>query len=650
MDRVTVRPAAPAVPSGPILQILPPGAPLDMPVQSLTQDTLRGARRRFADSRVGPRLAVIGLTSLATAGAVEVMLRLLRPEGINGADQLLLGLFAVLFAWVAFAMVSATAGFVLIWRARDLEPWRPQPLVFTRTALLMPTYNEDPGRVLAGVQAIHEDLAARGVAELYDIFILSDTRQAAIAREEVAGVLRLRARLAAGDRIFYFRRACNTDRKAGNVADWVRRFGGAYEAMIILDADSLMSGDTIVRLTAALASDPRCGLIQTLPSIIGARTLFGRLQQFAGRVYGPVIAQGQAWWSGAEGNYWGHNAIVRTRAFADCAGLPHIGGVNPFRGHIMSHDFVEAALLRRGGWAVRMAPALSGSFEETPPSLIDMALRDRRWCQGNLQHAAVLAAQGLHWVSRLHLARGVLAYLTAPLWMAFLAIGGVVWAQQQGAAHVLDAPLAGWLFAATMTLLLAPKLMGAALVARNRLSRRASGGGGRLVLGVGLEIVASALLAPVFMLMQSCAVADVLRGRHSGWSAQQRDEEPMTLAEAWGRHRGHTLIGVAWTALAGSLDPALLAWTSPVALGLLLSAPVSMLTSRTDLGEACRRVGLFLTPEETSPPTVMARAAQLRAQYAAEAPMRRQIERLMRTPVAIAMPTARQVRVLAPAE
>jgi membrane glycosyltransferase len=203
-----------------------------------------------------------------------------------------------------------------MWRARDLEPWRPQPIIFSRTALLMPTYNEDPGRILSGVQAIYEELAGMGVPELYDIFVLSDTRDGAIAQAEATGVLRLRLKLEAPDRIFYRRRAVNLDRKAGNVADWVANFGAGYESMIVLDADSLMTGDAIVRLTAAMERDRKVGLIQTLPSIIGASTLFARLQQFAARVYGPVIAQGQAWWSGAEGNYWGHNAIIRTRAFA----------------------------------------------------------------------------------------------------------------------------------------------------------------------------------------------------------------------------------------------------------------------------------------------------------------------------------------------
>jgi membrane glycosyltransferase len=547
--------------------------------------------------------------------------------GLSVAEIAMLVLFAILFAWIAFAMASAVAGFAVLWSARDVEPWRPQPILFTRTALLLPTYNEDPGRIMAGVRAIRDELDAKGVAELFDIFVLSDTRLQAVAQAEVTGVMRLRDALPDGGGVYYRRRPLNLDRKAGNIADWVQNFGGAYESMIVLDADSLMSGDTITQLTAAIEADPKAGLIQTVPAIIGAQTLFGRLQQFACRLYGPVIAQGQAWWSGDEGNYWGHNAIIRTRAFAACAGLPHIDGRHAFSGHIMSHDFVEAALLRRGGWAVRMAPSLAGSYEETPPSLIDMAVRDRRWCQGNLQHAAVVPAAGLHWVSRLHLVRGVLAYATAPLWLAFLILGVVVWAQQP-TDPASASPVA--LFGLTMALLLAPKLMGLALVLRNRLWRRASGGTARLGVSVVLEVLVSALTAPVFMLMQTRAVFDVLAGRHSGWATQQRDGGELTLRAAWRSHRWHTAAGLAWTLLAWRIDPLLLAWTGPVALGLLLSAPLSMITSRLDLGATTRAARLFLTIEEAQPPTVMARAAALRAEYEVEAPVRLALDRMFR--------------------
>ena len=631
MDRVTVRrPASTWKPrTEPALQTLPSRQPLAMPTQSLTEDSAQGARVRFADSHPWRRTLVVGATAVSTLAATAIMARLLAPKGYSVADGAMLALFAVLFAWVAFAFVSAMAGFAIMWKGGGAEPWKPQPIIFTRTALLVPTYNEDPGRILAGVQAIYEDLAAMGVSELYDIYVLSDTRESAIAQAEATGVIRLRLKLGIEKSIYYRRRPLNLDRKAGNIADWVTRFGAGYESMIILDADSLMTGDTIVRLTAAMEADDSVGLIQTVPNIIGAATVFARLQQFAARIYGPVIAQGQAWWSGAEGNYWGHNAIIRTRAFAESAGLPHIEGGKPFGGHIMSHDFVEAALMRRAGWAIRMA-GFTGSYEETPPSLIDMAVRDRRWCQGNLQHSAVVSAKGLHWVSRLHLARGVLAYLTAPLWFAFLAVGGIVWFQQRDAVDALATPAAAGLFALTMALLAIPKIMGAVLVARDRLARNSCGGSLKLATGVVVEIVLSALMAPIFMLMHSRAVADVLRGKHSGWAAQQRDDGRLKFKDAWKRHGLHTLFGIAWALGAYHLDPMLLAWTSPMALGLIISMPISMITSRGDVGRWLARTGVFQIPEEVEVPRVVTRAGELRAQYEAEAQVRFQIDLMFR--------------------
>ncbi|WP_331930217.1 glucans biosynthesis glucosyltransferase MdoH [Phenylobacterium sp.] len=628
----------------PALQTLPGRAALEMPIQSLERDAVKGARARFADSHRWRRILLLGATGASTAAAAAIMTQLLAPKGFSPADGLMLALFVVLFAWVAFAFVSGTAGFLLAWRARAASPLDPQPIIFTRTALLMPTYNEDPGRILSGAQAIYEELDALGVAELYDIYVLSDTRDAAIAQAEATGVVRLRLRLGAPDRIFYRRRALNRDRKAGNIADWVIKFGAGYESMIILDADSLMTGDTIVRLTAAMERDEKAGLIQTLPNIIGATTPFARLQQFAGRIYGPIIARGQDWWSGAEGNYWGHNAIIRTRAFAECAGLPHVKGGKPFGGHIMSHDFVEAALLRRGGWAVRMAPELTGSYEEAPPSLVDMAVRDRRWCQGNLQHSAILGARGFHWVSRLHLARGVLAYLTAPLWLAFLAAGAFVWFDQRGAIGEASAPMALGLFVLTMVLLLIPKVMGALVTARDRVARQACGGRIKMGLSVVTEVALSALMAPIFMFMHSVAVADVLRGRHSGWAAQQRDDGKMKLKDAWKRHGIHTLLGLGWTVAAYRLDPLLLAWTSPLAVGLVLSMPISMLTSRGDLGRFCERLGLFRIPEEVETPRVIRRAVELRARYAAEAEMRFQIDLMFRSPAEVYRPKPQGVQ------
>jgi membrane glycosyltransferase len=390
--------------------------------------------------------------------------------------------------------------------------------------------------------------------------------------------------------------------------------------MIILDADSLMTGDTIVRLAAALEKHPEVALIQTLPIVVNARTLFARLQQFSGRLYGPLIAAGVAWWHGSEGNYWGHNAIIRVRAFAQDAGLPDLKGRKPFGGHILSHDFVEAALMRRGGWAIRMVPTLGGSFEECPPSLLDFAARDRRWCQGNLQHLAVLPARGLHWVSRLHLLTGIGSYITAPLWLLFLVLGILISLQAQFIRPeyfpkgfslfpkwpAQDPVLAAWVFVGTMGLLIAPKLLACILVGMESRIRRQFGGGLRILAGLLIETLLSGLIAPVMMIFQSTAVGEILLGRDAGWQVQRRDDGGLPRSELIRRYTFPTLFGIAMAAIAYAVSLPLLFWMAPVIAGLLLCIPIALLSSAI-----FPESRLMITPEQTAPPDVLVRANEL---------------------------------------
>jgi membrane glycosyltransferase len=405
-------------------------------------------------------------------------------------------------------------------------------------------------------------------------------------------VLRLRAE--PGCAVYYRNRADNAGRKAGNIAEWVRRFGGAYELFLILDADSLMEASTLDALVAAMQADPRLALLQTVPVLRGGRTLFARLQDFASQVHGPLLATGGAAWHGAEGNYWGHNALIRTRAFAATCGLPSLPGRKPFGGDIMSHDFVEAALLRRAGWGVRMLPRVGGSFEGGPPTLPEMDKRDRRWCQGNLQHAAVIGAAGLHPMSRLHMALGIAGYVASPLWLAYLLIGIAVSVQARflrpeyfPSGHVLfpqwpvvDAERAIWVFAATLALLLTPKLLGLVAFALSPARPRGMGNWIGFLGWAVAEIIVSALLSPVAMLGQARHVAGALRGRDSGWSGQVRDGADLTFAEAWRYARGAVLLGLLFLGLTLVVNPALTLWMSPVILGLLLAPALVWATAR----------------------------------------------------------------------
>ncbi|MDF2994445.1 MAG: glycosyl transferase family 2 [Xanthobacteraceae bacterium] len=645
-------PARSLPPAPSMLPALPPEAPLDMPTRSL-RDPAVPPRFKAPGGLFLRRAFVIGGAGLLTVGAAYEMYRVLEVGGLTALEGIVLSLFVILFAWIGFSFTNALGGLMAAMRRQDVlgVPLDgPLPRLEARTALLMPTYNEEPARVLAGLEAIHESLAEAGALDAFDLFILSDTTDADIWISEEAGFLALRARTGGEGRIFYRRRPRNTDRKAGNIAEWVTRFGGRYEAMLVLDADSVMTADCIVRIAAAMEKNPHVGMIQTLPTIIGARSLFARLQQFAGRLYGPLIAYGLAWWHGPDSNYWGHNAIIRTRAFAEYAGLPHLHGRKPFGGHILSHDFVEAALVRRGGWAVHMVPWLQGSYEEGPPSLTDLAIRDRRWCQGNLQHSAVLPARGLHYVSRLHLLTGIGSYITAPLWLIML-LAGLLTALQARfvppdyfpaqfslfpAWPAQDPIRAAWVFVGTMAVLLLPKIFAYLVMLFDSARRRAFGGGIRALFGLLAETLIAGLAAPVMMVAQSAAVASILAGRDGGWQPQRRGDGSVPIGDTMKHFAPHTLFGVALGAAALLISLPLFFWMTPVILGLLLAVPLVVWTGGRGAGEAFRRIGLLATPEERAPPRVLQRAGEIAAELAEELTSREAVRRLVDEPELLA--------------
>src|SRR4051794_9949566 len=624
MDTLTQHSSFDVGRSGQPEQFLPPETPLPMHTQQLRYFSRNKQQANAETGSVALRRGFIlaGTGAMTVAGCYE-MYRVLEVGGVTVLEWLVLALFVLLFAWVAVSFMSALAGFaVLLFRARDPlginidEPIAP---VAGRTAMLLPTYNEDPHHIMARLRAMWEDVDQCGYRSKFDWFVLSDTTNPSIWIAEEQCFLRVRQHRVANN-IYYRHRPENFARKSGNIEDWIKRFGAAYQHMIVLDADSLMTGETILRLVSAMENHPDVALIQTLPTVVNARTLFARLQQFSGRLYGPLIAAGIAWWHGSEGNYWGHNAIIRVRAFAQDAGLPDLRGRKPFGGHILSHDFVEAALMRRGGWSIRMAPSLGGSYEECPPTLIDFAARDRRWCQGNLQHLAVLPARGLHWVSRLHLLTGIGSYLTAPLWLLFLLLGILISLQAYFVKPeyfpkgfslfptwpAQDPVLAAWVFAATMGLLIVPKLLAYLVLLTRRAERQAFGGGFRVLLAVVAESLLAALIAPSMMIFQSTAVAEILLGRDAGWQVQRRSDGRITRDEVYRKFTVPTLCGLAMAASAYAVSLPLLLWMSPVIIGLVCAIPIGLVTST-----APRMAHLFATPEDNRAPALLQRAREL---------------------------------------
>ncbi|TPW34051.1 glucans biosynthesis glucosyltransferase MdoH [Oecophyllibacter saccharovorans] len=623
---------APASPSPGARAYLPPDAPLAMPVQNLdTAPDLHGRHPRRLPTRPAwlwaRRLFVFGGALALTLFSVDKLNRVFNSFGMSTLGVIILILFAILSFWISLSFTSALAGFVSLIRRGGLglgiHRHGPLPVLEKRTAILLPTYNEPPDKIMANLRAMLRSLEATGQLGAFDVFILSDTTNPDLWVQEEKAYLDL-CREPWAQNVYYRHRLKNTDRKAGNIGEWVRQFGNAYETMLTLDADSLMDGGLIVRLVGAMEKHPQVGLIQSLPVIVEGRTLFARLQQFAGRIYGPMIAHGIAWWHGSEGNYWGHNAVIRTRAFAEQAGLPHLSGKPPFGGHILSHDFVEAALMRRGGWAIHMVPGLFGSYEESPPSLTDIAIRDRRWCQGNLQHGRLLATKGLHWISRSHMLVGIGSYVMSPLWLLFL-LCGILISLQAGLSHPeyfgtkrmlfphwphVDPIQARDLFIGTMVILLAPKALAYIAACFDRHTREGSGGAGRLALSVLIETLIGGLIAPIAMMIQTSGILSILMGRDSGWKAQNRDDGRVSIKEVMHRYWIYSALGVALSVAAWSVSLPLFLWMLPVLIGLVLAIPLVAFTGSTVMGQDLRKAGLLLIPEETHPPRIIKMAEE----------------------------------------
>jgi membrane glycosyltransferase len=588
---------------------LPEESPLAMPRQSFGPGAIAEAPPAPTDVPTSPpgvwrrRLILAAGTFALTALVALGPFFLYARDGFDDVEALGMAVFLLLTTPIACWFMSAAMGLRVLLTGREQDDLafaaHPQAPA-TRTALLMPLCNEDAQAALGRLADLDASLARLGVTDAFDVFVLSDSGPAIAAAEETAFAgFRLHAHSAA----YYRRRQKNLERKAGNIADWVRRFGGAYDFMLVLDADSSLAGETVLRLVQAMEDNPRVGLIQTAPTIVGASTLFARISQFSVRMYGRVAAAGYAWWTGAESSYWGHNAILRVRAFAACAGLPILPGEKPYGGDILSHDVVEAALLRRGGWAVHVTAALDGSCEETPPTLLDFIRRDRRWCQGNLQHLQIVGCESLHPISRLQLVMGAIAYLSSPLWLVALALGLAIelrhpvdWASFWYMLHPRVTPfMLGSVLSAF--LLVGPKLMGAALVMRRPRTRRAFGGGPAILKSVAAEMALSAALAPLFMVANTLSVALYLRGRDAGWRPQQREADGLAWADAFRAMRPQMLTGLAFSVALG-FRPDLALSFAPIVLPLLLAAPLAVLTSRRRAGEAFARRGLLATPDD----------------------------------------------------
>jgi membrane glycosyltransferase len=591
----------------------PPSAPLHMPRQHLGA-VPQGVTFPWQGWRTFvARLVTFGGASALTLYAAREMYYTVSIAGVTSLQWVMLALFVITFGWIALSATGSLAGlFFGRGRYKAAKGAAPQGL----TVLLMPVYNEDPSRTFAALYAMGSALCERGLGRNVELFVISDSTDPAKWAQETSTYHALREALAGKMNVWYRRRFDNAGKKAGNVEDFVTQWGARFDYMVVLDADSMMSADAITTLMVEMDADPSCALLQTLPQLQGGHSLFARLQQFAGAVYGPVVARGITAWQASDGNFWGHNAIIRVRAFAEAAGLPILPGKKPFGGAIMSHDFVEASLLRRAGWGLRMLPELHGSWEESPPTLLDMATRDRRWAQGNIQHMAVLKrAKGLRWPNRVHMVIGVLSYLASPLWLLLIAVGVLLTSQTATQRFqyfseefqlfpnwpVFDSERMITLFVVTMGVLLFPKLLGFLRACFSAQARKVNGVLA-LTASVLLETLLSMFYAPVCMLIHSRQVWEIFSGQDSGWEAQQRGRSTVQWKLLFHKHGAHTVTGVLLTLLLYWAAPPLLPWMAPTIVGLITAIPMSALSGSELIAQALRKVHLLRIPEEVAVP------------------------------------------------
>ncbi len=564
------------------------------------------------------RRIVLALNLATIAGLGYVVYRLLSPDGIDGAEAVMLIGFMLATPWTVLGFWNAVIGIVLQHGPGDpsksIYPFYPQgqgsqPIALSsRTALTIFLRNEDPRPVFARIEAMQKSLQATGLQRHFRFFVLSDTSEPDIIQLEEAGFDLVAAHVVAdgGNRPVYRRRADNAGYKAGNIQDFLKEHGSRYDFFLPLDSDSVMSGDVMIRLVAAMEARPELGILQTLVVGVPAESGFARMFQFGMRHGMRSFTLGSAWWSADCGPYWGHNALIRAAAFEAHCNLPVLPGSPPLGGHVLSHDQLEATYMRRGGYEVRVLPIETQSFEANPPTLLEFAKRDLRWCQGNMQYWRFLFEPGLKPLSRFQLFQAVLMYVAPPAWI--VATFAAAWKGVTGGFDATYIELGFWSFITIFLLSVTPKIAGVVDVLLTPGAIRSYGGPLRFGLSAVIELLASMIMAPIVAVYVSVFLIGLLFGRSVTWSGQNRDRLGVTLGTAIKAMGLQTLIGVVLaTIITGLIGGYAIFWALPVVAGLCLAIPFTVFTASQRFGYWTTRLGLFAIPEEGCLPRVLTR-------------------------------------------
>jgi membrane glycosyltransferase len=559
------------------------------------------------------RIGFASASGLTFAAMLALAGHALSAGGWSVFDTLLLGCFALTLPWTVIGFWNAVIGFCLMRFARDpvaavlpaAAGLRSDAPIAASTAIAMFVRNEPPDRVIRNLDAMLREIDQAGAAGSFHLYILSDTDRDDIALLEQQGFDALAARWQGRIPVTYRRRADNTAFKAGNFWDFCERWGGRHQFAVTLDTDSFMTAAAILRLVRIIEADPKLGILQGMVVGLPSTSAFARIFQFGMRLGMRSWTIGSAWWQADCGPYWGHNAVIRLKPFIAHCRLPVLPGDGVLSGHVLSHDQVEAALMRRAGFDVRVLPEEDLGWEENPPTLLEFLRRDQRWCQGNLQYGPFLATPGLKFMSRVQLAFAMLMFLSSPAWIGLLLVGTLAAALAPMPADFIHPGEGQALAALVLAMWFAPKIATALDVLTRAAQRRAFGGTVRFLAGVIVDAGFTILLLPVMWLTHTLFIAGVPFGRAVGWIGQVRDDHRVTWRDAVRQLWPHTLVGLAALAALAATHPSAIPYALLLAGGPALAVPFAVSTASRQTGAALTRIGIGRLPEETAPPLAL---------------------------------------------
>jgi membrane glycosyltransferase len=555
------------------------------------------------------RLTVLALNVATYAALAGAMAAVVGAGGWTIVDLVLFACFLVATPWTVLGFWNAAIGLWLLHGRADgvaaVAPFagavHSADPIRLRTAVLMTLRNEDPARAFLRLRTVKASIEETGEGEGFAYFILSDTSSPAVAAAEEEALAAWRSEVRDPERIVYRRRSENTGFKAGNLRDFCETFGRDFDLMLPLDADSLMAGDAIVRLVRVMQAHPRLGILQSLVVGAPAESAFARIFQFGMRHGMRTYTFGSTWWTGDCGPFWGHNAVVRIAPFRDHCDLPILPGKPPLGGHVLSHDQVEATLMRRADYEVRVLPEEGGSWEDNPPTIFQFSARDLRWCQGNMQYWRLLDTPGLLFMSRFQLAWAILMFLGVPAMTLMIALVPLKILDGEDLS-IFPVGLAIGLYLTFLGMYLSPKLAGLAdiLLAKGGVARY--GGLARFLASAAIEIVFSFLLGAVTTFRITLFMIGLLFGRSVIWNGQARDAHGVSWSDAALGLWPASLFGALVCGALAALSPATLAWSLPLTFGYLVAIPFAVLTASEDVAELLERHALCGIPEELEPP------------------------------------------------